>query len=207
MRRAGYRVVRDRLTLADTKRERELPRRFISGDRPAWRVDSNVRSPGPFCGMQGTVAVPVFLIANPDEAQGGGGGNGGRLVVEVPFSDALAFLLHESLHFLLVRHDELIRKTAAAAGLTWQMLNEGVAYALAPGIISERQESDPLAEALARFLLRGTPASDPYVQSNSMAAVIRPVLRASLDRGETITAFLPKAIAQWQTIAPQPPKP
>jgi hypothetical protein len=160
-----------------------------------------------FAESQDAVRVPVFLIANPEEANGGGGANGGRLVVEVPFADAMAFLLHESLHFLLVPHQELIRQTAAAAGLTWQMLNEGLAYALAPGIISDRRESDPLAEALARYLLRGTPASDAYVQSNSMAAVIRPVLQASLDRGETITTFLPKAVAKWQTIVPQTPKP
>jgi hypothetical protein len=69
---------------------------------------------------------------------------------------------------------------------------------LAPGLIDNAEESDSLAEALVRNVLRGTPASDAYVQAYSVALVIRPLLREALDRGETITAFLPKAAAKWR---------
>jgi hypothetical protein len=158
-----------------------------------------------FSELRDTVRVPVFFIANPDEGSGGGGANGGRLVVEVPAADQMAFLLHEALHFLLTQHADLIRRTAESAGLTWQLLNEGLAYAIAPGLLRERPEQDPLVEQLVRYSIRGTPASDPYVQSYSMAAVIRPALQAALDRGETITTFLPTAIERWRAVAPRSP--
>ena len=153
-----------------------------------------------FAESPGVVRVPVFLVANPEEGSGGGGANGGRLVVETPGPDPMAFLLHEALHFVLLPHADLIRKTAETAGLTWQTLNEGIAYALAPGLVSDRPETDLLVEALVRYVQRGTPASDAYMQFYSMAAVVRPVLQASLDRGETITTFLPKAIAKWLSL-------
>jgi hypothetical protein len=62
---------------------------------------------------------------------------------------------------------------------------------------------DRIGEQLARAVLRGTPASDAYVRANTVAVVIRPVLRSSLDQGETITQFLPKALERWRRIAPR----
>jgi hypothetical protein len=147
--------------------------------------------------------LPVYLVANPEESSGGGGANGGRIVVEVPASEDMSFLLHESLHMLLAPHADAIRASAASAGLTFQALNEGIAYALAPGLTNDTRAVDPLAEQLARNLIRGTPPSDAYAQSNMIAAVIRPLLRVSLEQGETITAFLPKATNRWRTVSPR----
>ena len=54
-----------------------------------------------FAEVKNPPTVTVFLVANTEERNGGGGANGGRLVVEVPLSDAMGTLLHESLHRLL----------------------------------------------------------------------------------------------------------
>ena len=45
------------------------------------------------------LSVPVFLLANPDDHNMGGGYNGGRLTLEVPRkSDALPTFFHELMH-------------------------------------------------------------------------------------------------------------
>jgi len=59
-----------------------------------------------------------FLVANAEDHNGGGGANGGRLVVEVPLLDPIGTLLHESLHQLLERQKERIHSVAEAEQLT-----------------------------------------------------------------------------------------
>jgi hypothetical protein len=156
-----------------------------------------------FAEARSAIRVPVFLVANPEENSGGGEANGGRLVVEVPSPDPMGFLLHESLHVLLAPHEDAIRAAAVSVGLSSQALNEGIAYALAPGLTNDNGRADLLADQLARYLIRGTPSSDAYVQSYMIAAVVRPLLRASLDQGGTITAFLPMAANKWRTVSPR----
>ena len=156
-----------------------------------------------FADANGTITVPVHLVANPDENSGGGEANGGRIVVEVPTADTIGFLLHESLHVFLTPHADAIRTAAASAGLSFQALNEGIAYALAPGLTNDHRAVDLLAEQLARYLIRGTPPSDAYVQSYMIAAVLRPLLRASLEQGETLAAFLLKAANKWRAVSPR----
>ena len=149
-----------------------------------------------------TLKVPLFLIPNPEEGSAGGGFNGGRLVLEVQERpDPLSILFHECFHALLSQHKEAIGVAAKAAGLSFGALNEGIAYALAPGLIDDTEEPDSLAEALARHILKGTPASNSYVQSYAVAVVIRPLLRSALDRGETFTTFLPRAVNRWRNVA------
>jgi hypothetical protein len=53
---------------------------------------------------------------------------------------------------------------------------------------------------LGRYLLRGTPASDGYVQAYTLAGLIRPILRSALDAGETLTSFLPKVVERWRSF-------
>ena len=145
--------------------------------------------------------VRVFLIANTEEHNGGGGAYGGRLVVEVPLLDTIGTLLHESLDQLLDPQKERIHSAAEAAALDYTVLNEGIAYALYPGIIADTEQGDRLIEELVRRQLRGTPASDPFLQFDLVAAVIRPLLRAALAHNETITMFLPEAITKWCSVA------
>jgi hypothetical protein len=124
-------------------------------------------------------------------------------VIEVPSPDAIGTLLHESLHRLLLPKQALIRSAAEAAALDFTALNEGIAYALYPGIMADTEEGDSLIEQLVRMQLRGAPVSDRYLQFDLIAAVIRPLLKAALAHNETITTFLPKATAKWRSIAPQ----
>ncbi len=147
------------------------------------------------------VRVPVFLVANPEETSGGGEANGGRLVIEVPSPEPMGFLLHEAMHVFLDPHADEIRTAADSAGVSSETLNEAIAYALAPGITDDGTQVDLLAEQVAEFVRQGRPASDQYMQSYLMATVIRPVLRAALERGETLRVFLPQAVARWRKVA------
>jgi hypothetical protein len=149
------------------------------------------------------VKAPVFLVANSEESSGGGEANGGRIVVEVPSPNSMGYLFHESLHVLLAPHLDEIGAAAESAGMRAGNLNEGIVYAMAPGLTDNPAEVDSLAEQVARFLQRGTPASDNYAQSYMIASVIRPVLRASIDAGETFPQFLPKAVAKWRSFMPR----
>lgn len=156
-----------------------------------------------FAQTKTVVKAPVFLVANSEEGSGGGEANGGRIIVEVPSPNPMNILFHESLHVLLTPHLDEIKAAAESAGMPWQSLNEGIVYALAPGLTDNPAEVDSLAEQVARYLARGTPASDSYVQSYMIASVIRPVLRASIDAGETFPVFLPKAVAKWRSFIPR----
>jgi hypothetical protein len=148
------------------------------------------------------VAVPVFLVVNPEEGSGGGGFNGGRLVVEVqPRPDPLPMLMHESMHALLVPHAQAIAEAANAAGLSSQALNEGIAYALAPGLTQRTATADALVDALVQRLTRGAAVSDSYVQFYMIAGVLRPLLQTALESGDTLDRFLPKAAERWRQVS------
>jgi hypothetical protein len=162
-------------------------------DRLSPLVDQIAR----FSEAKSPLAVPVFLVANTEAGSGGGEANANRLVVEVPAPDSRGTLLHESLHaFLRPRADE-ITAAAAAAGLSYTELNEGIAYALSPGLTDE-PGTDRISDQLKRFVEQNRPATDPYVRFYTIASVIKPVLRDSLAHGETLPAFLPKATAAWK---------
>jgi len=144
-----------------------------------------------------TLRVPLFLIPNPEEGGGGGGFNGGRLVIEIQKDpDPLPILFHECLHALLWKHKEAIRLAAQSLRLSWVELNEGIAHAFSPGLTDNPQQSDTLSDRLARNFQNGSPATQGYAQSKKyiIALMIRPLLRWSLDHGETFNRFLPKAV-------------
>ena len=154
-----------------------------------------------FAEVKNPPMVRVFLVANTEDHNGGGGAYGGRLVVEVPLLDTIGTLLHESLHQLLDPQKERIHSAAESAALDYTVLNEGIAYALYPGIIADTEQGDRLIEELVHRQLRGTAASDPFLKFDLVAAVIRPLLRAALAHNETITMFLPEAITKWRSVA------
>jgi hypothetical protein len=67
-----------------------------------------------------------------------------------------------------------IKAAAESAGIRTGNLNEGIVYAIAPGLTDNPAGVDSLAEQVARFLQRGTRASENYAESYMMATVIRP---------------------------------
>lgn len=156
-----------------------------------------------FAGATSVIRVPAFLVVNSEENSGGGEANGGRLVIEVPSPDAVGALLHESLHHFLEPRSAEIRAAADSAHIDYNMMNEGIAYALAPGMTERRPGSDYLAEATVRYVMRGLPPTDAYLRSYAMGLVLRPLLQDALDHGETLADFLPKAVARWREVAPR----
>ncbi|MGE5176139.1 MAG: hypothetical protein ACM3JJ_07145 [Hyphomicrobiales bacterium] len=171
----------------------------LAGDRA--RLQPLIQTLVRFTGAHAPVAVPVFLVANPDSANGGGEANGGRLVIEVPGPDPEGVVLHEALHFLLRPHEREIQAAADSSGIPFQDLNEGIAYALSPGLTDDPARRDQLVRELARRVLRGTAGSDPYARFYMIAAVFRPILRRALDQGWTFERFLPEAVASWRRLA------
>lgn len=145
--------------------------------------------------------VQVFFVANAEDRDGGGGANGGRIVIEVPLIDPIGVLMHESLHQLLRPKEGAMKVAADAAGLDFIVLKEAIAYAVYPGILGNTEQGDQLVEDLVQWQLRGVPASDRFLQFDQVAVVIRPLLKAALARNETISTFLPTAIAKWRRVA------
>lgn len=166
-------------------------------DRERGRLAPTIAELIAFCGAAKPIDVPVFLVANPDDKNGGGEANGGRLVLEIPSPDPRSFLLHEALHFILAAHHDEIDAAAKQSGLPFELVNEAVAYAFAPGLTDDGTPDDLLADEIVRMPYRGLKPTDSYVQFYSMALVIRPLLREALRRHETFSTFLPKAIAKW----------
>jgi hypothetical protein len=121
----------------------------------------------------------------------------------VPSPDAMGTLLHESLHRLLETQKAAIQSAAEGTGLDFTTLNEGIAYALYPGIMADTEQGDRLIEQLVTMQLRGTPATDRYLQFDLVAVVIRPLLRQALAHNETMATFLPKATAKWREVVPR----
>jgi len=148
------------------------------------------------------VQVPLWLVFNPEEGSGGGGASGGLLVVEVQQQpDPLRVVIHESLHFLVDPRRADVEAAAVSARLTWEQLNEGIAYALAPGLIDDPADSrDSLVDSWLTRSLRGANAADTFVKFYMVAVVIRPLLRSALDGSDTLTTFLPKAAEKWRTV-------
>jgi len=79
--------------------------------------------------------VDVFFVANAEDRDGGGGANGGRIVVEVPLIDPIGVLMHEAFHALLRPKEGAMKAAAAAAGLDFIVVKEAIAYAVYPGIL------------------------------------------------------------------------
>jgi hypothetical protein len=148
--------------------------------------------------------VPVYLLANPSDDSIGGGYNGGRLTLEVPrVRDAYPSFLHEVMHAFL--DGEIPRIEGAAKkvnGLDAMTLNEGIAYALSPGLIHPDSDGpDPLARQVARDLASMKPLDDAYTRFNRFGLALRPLLKEALEQEEaTLESFLPRAIDAWRVV-------
>ncbi len=148
--------------------------------------------------------VPVYLIANPSGTDIGGGFNGGRLALEVPTErDAYPSFLHELFHaFTATAGADLRGAAEGVADLDSETLNEGLAYALAPGLRhSGGKSADPLRARVADDFAAGKPLSDRYARYNRFGLALRPLLREALDDpAQTIKTFLPRAVDAWKSL-------
>jgi hypothetical protein len=150
-----------------------------------------------FTESQDKITIPVFLVVNPEDGSGGGEANGGRLVIELQqHPDPLPFVAHESFHLLLVPHLVTLKALADSANVDWQVINEGMAYAL-EGLL---EDPDLLPGFLVQFIAAGRTIADPYVKFYMAAIVFRPMMRKALADGKTISTFIPEVIAKWKTL-------
>ncbi len=175
------------------EQESDLRKSLASLDREA--VTRMAKSLSRLCGVE-SVTVPVFLLASPPPG-GGGGFNGGRLALELcPGEDAAPTLVHEVVHaFLESRKADLAKAAAATPGLDEETLNEGIAYAVMPGLFGAGKE-DRLARRVARDLAAGLRMDDSYVRSNRFGLSLRPVVKEALEKG-TLETLLVQARAVW----------
>ena len=124
--------------------------------------------------------------------------------------DAFPTLLHELFHAFLEKRRNLIEEAVKGVeGLDYMTLNEGLAYALSPGIFhTEKPGDDPLAADVKRFEAAGSTLKDYYYRVNRFGLELRPLLKAALDRKDgTLDEVIPKAVGAWRTLADKAKKP
>ena len=149
--------------------------------------------------------LPIHLIANPADHDMGGGYNGERLTLEIPRkSDAFPTLLHEVFHaFLFPRMKDLEKAAEGVKGLDAQTLNEGLAYAISPGLFhNSGPKSDPLALRVREYRAGGAGLEDSYARFHMFGLALRPLVKDALEKeGETFERLLPRAIDAWRVLA------
>lgn len=154
----------------------------------------------------GRVDLPVFLIASPGgPGTGGGGFNGGRLVVEVADEDVAAgVVLHEAWHAFADAHRvELMQAVTTVPGLDWETFSEGLAYAVVPGIYRFRSERDDYLTTKVREdrAAKKLYADDPFVRFRRVALALRPTVSDALTRGETWSTTVPHVLAVVRAVS------
>jgi hypothetical protein len=169
---------------------------------------------GRLCDVTDDVPVPVVLAPDPSPTDGGSRFESNVLVVEVTAADdPLQTLFHELFHALLMRRRSSFAIAAAKCDepIDEETLQEGVAYALAPGLVHPAG-SDPLAdlvtsvEASAPGPARSTPGqgrrrAEPQVRDVRLALALRDDLRTALGSGDTLGTFLGRACDAWAQVA------
>src|SRR5262249_19716321 len=114
--------------------------------------------------------------------------------------DAYPTLLHEMLHAFMDRKRQLVEEAVRpVSGLTFETLNEGIAYAFSPGI-HHVEDCDPLRQQVSSYLARGASLSDSYVRFNVYGLALRPLLQDALSQGQGLQAFLPRALDAWRSV-------
>ena len=154
----------------------------------------------------GRIDLPVFLIASPGApGTGGGGFNGGRLVVEVADENVAAgVVLHEAWHAFADAHkEELMEAVATVSGLDWETFSEGLAYAVVPGIYRFRSDKDDYLTTKVRddIAAKNAFSDEPFVRFRRVALALRPTLSDALEHGQTWSSTLPSVLAVVRAVA------
>ncbi len=169
----------------------------ISGKR---ELEAFALTMGRFVGAQ-SLAVPMQLIANPDENSIGGGFNGGVLTLEIPGTrDAYPTLLHEIFHAFIMTKWTLVADAARSVpGLEPETLSEGLAYAYYPGLVHDGS-GDVLRPMVAEYMSHGRVLGDSYPRFHAYGLALRPLLKDALDAKQTLEGFLPRAVDAWRVL-------
>ena len=155
-----------------------------------------------FIGNTPEKPIPFYVIANPDDTNAGGGYNGGKLTLEIPRKrDVYPDVLHELFHaFVETKRAEVETAARSVPGLDFQTLNEGLAYALSPGL-HHTGDSDQLRATVSAYIAKGSPLSDSFTRFNFFALALRPLLNEALaDPHQNLESFLPRAVDAWLVL-------
>jgi hypothetical protein len=146
-------------------------------------------------------AILFYMIANPSDDDIGGEYNGGFLTLEIPAKrEAYPTLLHEVFHaFVETKKNALASAVKSAPGLDFETLNEGLAYAVSPGLY-HTGEGDRLQSQVTSFISRRQSLGDSYARFNFYALALRPLLKDALNRQQNIETFLPRAVDAWLVL-------
>jgi hypothetical protein len=157
---------------------------------------------GRFCETSEVIEVQAFLVADPSSSRGGSAWEGGRFAVEVmPGYDNVPTFLHELFHAVLARRRGSFAIGAAKCDepIDPETMQEGVAYAFAPGLVHPAGR-DVLLEMVNEDSAR--PLSMPFVRHERLGLALRTELGSALEGGhDTLGAFLPKECEAWGKIA------
>jgi hypothetical protein len=155
-----------------------------------------------FVGSSPANPIPFYVIADPDDTNMGGGYNGGVLTLEIPRKrDVYPTVVHELFHaFVQTKRDKVENAARSGAGLDFQTLNEGLAYAVSPGL-QNTGGTDELQTRVKAYMARGTPLSDAFMRFNSFGLALRPLLKEALvDTHQNLESFLPRAVDAWLVL-------
>jgi hypothetical protein len=212
------------LTPAEADVEREVMKRFapridafLDADQPlveaavaqllAHRAELTVfaKRASRFTGER-RVEMPLFLVPSGEKGMSGGGANGGVLTAEVAEGmDTYYTVVHESWHaFVQSHYDALIAAAKRTPGLNDELLSEGLAYAVMPGLYHDGKD-DKLARQVGSDLDRGARTDEHerrLAAFNRYGLALRPLLATALDdRRETLVSFLPRACDAFRVLA------
>jgi len=155
-----------------------------------------------FVGKTPAKPIPFYVLANPDDANMGGGYNGGKLTLEIPRKrDVYPTVLHELFHaFVETKKAEVETAARSVPGLDFQTLNEALAYAISPGL-HHTGDSDQLQAKVSAYIAKGSPLSDSFTRFNFFALALRPLLKEALaDPHQNLESFLPRAVDAWLVL-------
>jgi hypothetical protein len=165
-------------------------------------LDRQVRAAAVMLEVNERVALPVYVIANPDRVSSGGGYYGNAIAVEVHASWAAATMVHESVHALMRARSADLDATVVACGndLDRETLEEGLVYALTPALTGR---SD-IAGTLQRARADNRPATDRYVRFNRLASLLEGPMAQALRTPPGMRAVLDNACAAWRSVVAAP---
>ena len=138
-------------------------------------------------GVTRRIDVPVYLVPNPVSGTRGGRFAARSVILEVPVTpDAMISLEHELFHVLMAPHEKQVRATAKAGAMDFDIFNEALAYAFAPGLTSV---GDDFLQRQSDAAAVGSDARNIY----KVALLLRPLLRDAIERDEPLSLFLSHA--------------
>jgi len=156
---------------------------------------------GRFCETTDTVEVHAFVVADPSATHGESAWRGGALVVEaMPDYDNVPTFLHALFDVIFARRrgSFAIASEKCDESIDPETMEEGVAYAFAPGLVHPAGR-DLLLEMVNEDAARTL--RSPEVRYERLALALRTELGSALESGhDTLSSFLPKECDAWAKI-------